>query len=204
MISRREVIASSFAGFLTPAHEAAADVNVDDQPTLDKLYELIKGLSDALRDARMSSPPIGSVQAFPGEWPPYRPDGERATEHELGWLLCDGRSLDSVEKVLLEDWKKQPENADKPPPEVAFLRDLRAAFTRLVEGKPIPQTVVPDYRGLFLRGNDDGRGVDPGRLLGDEQEWSTSKPKNPQFGLTTDGGTFAPAIHKIQCWHRRK
>lgn len=34
---------------------------------------------------------------------------------------------------------------------------------------------VPDYRGVFLRGNDDGKGYDPGRVVGSYQEDKLAK-----------------------------
>jgi microcystin-dependent protein len=36
---------------------------------------------------------------------------------------------------------------------------------------------VPDFRGEFIRGKDDGRGVDPSRGMGSFQDWSTAAPK---------------------------
>lgn len=40
-----------------------------------------------------TSPPVGTVAAFAGAWPPRRGDGRTWTEAELGWLACDGRKL---------------------------------------------------------------------------------------------------------------
>jgi Phage Tail Collar Domain len=40
-----------------------------------------------------TSPPVGAVVAFTGEWLPPKAKGERWTEAELGWMLCDGRAL---------------------------------------------------------------------------------------------------------------
>lgn len=52
----------------------------------------------AVHDSIMSSlsqlsPPIGSVIAFAGEWPPNKLDGTKWIEQDLGWMLCDGRPV---------------------------------------------------------------------------------------------------------------
>ncbi|MCS7304160.1 MAG: tail fiber protein [Thermoguttaceae bacterium] len=52
-----------------------------------------QGLLNALVRLELTSPPIGTVMAFAGPWPPKKPDGTQWTEQELGWLLCDGRAL---------------------------------------------------------------------------------------------------------------
>ncbi|AXS22178.1 MULTISPECIES: phage tail protein [Enterobacteriaceae] len=38
--------------------------------------------------------------------------------------------------------------------------------------KAYPTNKLPDLRGEFIRGWDDGRGVDPGRSIGSSHEWS--------------------------------
>ena len=42
----------------------------------------------------LTSPPVGRVMAFAGEWSPRRADGNQWTEQELSWLLCDGWEWD--------------------------------------------------------------------------------------------------------------
>jgi hypothetical protein len=40
-----------------------------------------------------TSPPVGSVVAYAGAWPPKKGEGGLWTEDELGWILCDGRDI---------------------------------------------------------------------------------------------------------------
>lgn len=62
-----------------------------------------------------------------------------------GWLMCNGQSVS-----------------------VAEYEDLYAAIGN-VFGGDATNFNVPDLRGQFLRGWDDGKGVDPGRVFGSEQ-----------------------------------
>ena len=51
---------------------------------------------------------------------------------------------------------------------------------------------LPDLRGEFVRGYDDARGVDSGRVFGSAQDWSTAAPKqNTVTQLHGDGTTDA-------------
>ena len=63
------------------------------------------------------------------------------------WLLCDGRAIDkSIYRDLL----------------------LLLNFQWGVDGDGNPK--IPDLRGMFIRGLDNGRGVDPSRELGQQQD----------------------------------
>ncbi|WP_142416359.1 tail fiber protein [Bartonella massiliensis] len=64
-----------------------------------------------------------------------------------GWLLCDGKAYKREDypalfKAIGDKWGKDSETTFK----------------------------VPDFRGMFLRGFDDGRGLDEGRQFADEQQ----------------------------------
>ena len=88
--------------------------------------------------------PVGTITAFAGETVPP------------GWLLCDGRGLSSAGQYgelytsIGELWGDGTSNC------VAGACDFN----------------LPDLRGVFLRGLDGGRGIDPesGRLLGSSQD----------------------------------
>lgn len=58
---------------------------------------------------------------------------------------------------------------------------------------------LPDFRGQFLRGYDDDRGVDPGRVFGDHQELQVSAHKhNSAWGEDNPGpfGSTTTNIHE--------
>ncbi|WP_078692195.1 tail fiber protein [Bartonella taylorii] len=64
-----------------------------------------------------------------------------------GWLLCDGATYERKDypqlfKAIGDKWGKDSDTTFK----------------------------VPDFRGMFLRGFDDGRGLDADRLFADEQQ----------------------------------
>jgi hypothetical protein len=174
MLSRREAIAS-LLGALPENHPLAVLDAEGQEGELKNLNDLLKLLADALEHLRRTSPPIGSVQAFAGEWPPRRTDGKAWTEFEIGWLLCDGRKLGDVETAL----RREAETFRKRVPADGMLTVLRAVLTPR-NGKA-PET-LPDYRGVFLRGWDDRpapAGRDPGRLLGSNQKDATRRPDTP-------------------------
>ena len=86
-----------------------------------------------------STSSCGSTQPEPGSLNPEAPLSYLEAD---GWMLCDGRSLDS---------RAYPE--------------LFAVLGYLYgEGSGGLSTTfqIPDYRGLFLRGADAGAGMDPG------------------------------------------
>lgn len=105
--------------------------------------------------------PVGSVVAFAGQITPLSSTGSTAWSNSacgpesgssgdidsttcpivvieaLGWMACDGRSL-----------------------EVARYPELAAVLGNLYGGDS-QSFNLPDYRGLFLRGVDSGAGMDP-------------------------------------------
>jgi microcystin-dependent protein len=97
------------------------------------------------------APPIGSVVAWPTASCPH------------DYLPCDGRAVSSKKyprlyKVLGTKYGHGDHAADG----VDSQRDFN----------------LPDFRGMFLRGADLGRGKDPdgGRELGSIQEYATARP----------------------------
>ena len=51
---------------------------------------------------------------------------------------------------------------------------------------------LPDLRGQFVRGWDNERGLDPGRLLGSDQDYATAAPKTTNPERILGDGTKAP------------
>lgn len=71
-----------------------------------------------------------------------------------GWLVCDGSALDALS------------------PHQDLRTDLiNAGFPFGQDGSSNP--FIPDLRGEFIRGADEGRGVDTGRVFGSSQTEST-------------------------------
>lgn len=112
----------------------------------------------------MSDLPVGAVCAFAGQVSPITgdmnsvwstsacaasdpqageedPNGPVNTLEAQGWMLCDGRVLAIAQYPEL----------------YGVLGDLYGQGT--IDGAA--GFVIPDYRGLFLRGNDAGSGMDP-------------------------------------------
>ena len=101
----------------------------------------------------------------------------------VGWLKCDGRAISRTTYASL----------------------FAAINTIYGQGNGTNTFNLPDYRGAFLRGKDDGRGLDPNRAFGSYQEdelkshthdyqvpaiiTNGERDNNRQFGET-----FTPAI----------
>ena len=79
-----------------------------------------------------------------------------------GWLECDGQSLDKIEYSELFDAIKDSYGGNG------------SSFN------------LPDFRGYFVRGWDNGRGVDTNRVLGSFQTQATKLPNSP-FKTNTAG-----------------
>ena len=115
--------------------------------------------------------PVGTITAFAGETVPP------------GWLLCDGRGLSSAGQYgelytsIGELWGDGTSNC------VAGACDFN----------------LPDLRGVFLRGLDGGRGIDPesSRLLGSSQDDALQDHHHNLFRLTAQqhpgNGRYATA-----------
>lgn len=97
--------------------------------------------------------PVGSIVAWPTASVP---------DH---YLVCDGRAVSSKQfPRLYKLLGKKYGNGDHAAAGVGSQCDFN----------------LPDYRGMFLRGADLGRGKDPdaGRELGSTQEYATARPRN--------------------------
>jgi microcystin-dependent protein len=79
-----------------------------------------------------------------------------------GWLECDGQPLDKIDYI-----------------------ELFAAIEYSYGGAG-GSFNLPDFRGYFVRGWDNGRGVDTNRVLGSLQDQATKLPSNP-FRTNTAG-----------------
>src|SRR5262249_46394862 len=99
--------------------------------------------------------PIGAVLGFGGDAIAVAVREQLVSQ---GWLLCDG-SLFAV--------------SDYP--------GLAALIGSRYGGDGTTTFAVPDLRGLFVRGTDHGRGVDPDsrRAVGSVQAYGTGLPRQP-------------------------
>lgn len=115
---------------------------------------------------QISQMPVGSVVAFAGS----------ASQIPADWLLCAGQALHKADY-----------------PELYAVLGITHGAGYNAQSLPTGDFNVPDYRGLFLRGVDLGRGLDPGRdkrqaaaiggaagdTIGSIQASSTALPQNP-------------------------
>lgn len=119
-------------------------------------------LPDRVSALEAFAPPVGTVMAYAGPWPPRQSGGRIATENNIGWLLCDDRTF----AVLVK--KHGISSKD--------LGGLKAA---------LGSDRLPDLRGVFLRGVDasfDGkktstRDKEGIRSVGKEQGYATARPR---------------------------
>jgi microcystin-dependent protein len=103
----------------------------------------------------------GSVTSFAGATIP------------VGWLLCNGQAL----------------SADDYPNLFAVLGTNFGNGSSGINGGASMDFNLPDLRAEFIRGLDNGRGVDANRVLGSAQGSATAKPNNPFTGTTSPGGS---------------
>ncbi|RWL21986.1 MAG: hypothetical protein E5X35_27335 [Mesorhizobium sp.] len=73
-----------------------------------------------------------------------------------GWLKCNGQAVSRI----------------------AYADLFAAIGTSWGAGDAVTTFNVPDFRGEFLRGFDDGRGIDAGRAFGTWQDYATARPQN--------------------------
>lgn len=84
-----------------------------------------------------------------------------------GWLKCNGQAVSRVTYAPL----------------------FAAIGTSWGGGDAVSTFNVPDLRGEFVRGFDDGRGIDAGRTVASFQDWSTAAPKNVTVQRINQDGT---------------
>ena len=140
------------------------------------LIAQVQRLESKVHRLQEFNPPVGTVMAYLGQWPPYKTrDGkQRWTEGELGWMLCDGRELDASQYEELF---------------IALQGTARAPAKKKNHFR------LPDLQGMFLRGID-RRATQPAdpdgkRQVGSKQEWATGRPR---AGFKTNVvGSFDPA-----------
>jgi hypothetical protein len=120
-----------------------------------------KDNADDIATLSRIDPPVGTIMAFAGEWPPKKTQDIAWTEKELGWLKCNGRSFAEIRQEL-------------------GLNDSDLEFVKLA----LNGDSIPDYQGYFLRGIDrevsdpkDRRDKDGRRAPGSPpQGYATARP----------------------------
>lgn len=91
-----------------------------------------------------------------------------------GWLKCNGQAVSRTTYANL----------------------FAAIGTAWGAGDAVTTFNLPDLRGEFVRGYDDGRGIDSGRTMASAQDWATGAPKTTTPAkILEDGstGTLAQA-----------
>lgn len=146
----------------TPAREAPELADL--AAKLDALRQEHSDFKEQISLLSRTSPPIGTVMAFAGEWPPRMGEDGQWGEDDLGWMLCDGRSLALPEYSQL----KQVLGTDRAP-------DLRARFLRGVDFSIDGEPVGLDEEGV--------------RKVGSAQDDSTALPR-PRIDGTEDVAKF--------------
>lgn len=146
-----------------PSQNPSADI-AQLKASYKQAIEQITDLQQQLSWLSRTSTPVGTVGAFAGQWPPKKGSGGTWTELDLGWMLCDGRSLDNIthaELIAVLGTAKLPDNSG------VFLRGNDAR----------------------MDGSLAGRDPDGGRALGAVQNWASAMPRN---AFTTGGaGQFS-------------
>jgi hypothetical protein len=113
----------------------------------------IRRLTDQLARLAQLSPPVGACIDYVGQWPPFKADGTRWTEAELGWAVCDGRPFTAVVGTTTSDWTL-----------------LASLLPKRPDGKDASN--LPNHLGCFKRAVDWTGTVDPdgkSRVLGSYQ-----------------------------------
>jgi len=111
-------------------------------------------VASANRAVFARNPPVGTIMAWAGDAEPPA---------DSGWVLCDGRELNTNEyrelaNVLADYWGEPSENG---------------------------KVVLPDLRGMFLRGAGGAAAGD----VGSRQEYATALPQTPFVTDETGGHT---------------
>jgi len=122
--------------------------------------------------------PIGIITAYYGDARTFDATGP--------WLICDGSAISRTQYPDLYNHL------------VRINPDLKIDSERCT---------IPDLRGMFLRGHDDGRGIDQDRVLGTTQQSALEKqtanigvpsPAGPGSSRGLDGGTLMFVRGEIQ------
>ena len=83
-----------------------------------------------------------------------------------GYLYCDGRTISRADYAAL----------------------FNIIGTRFGAGDGTTTFQIPDWRGTFMRGWDDGRGLDSGRVFGAQQDSQNKKHTHPFSATTSQAG----------------
>lgn len=130
-------------------------------PDPDDPTQLWQALSQLLADVVAgTSPPI---TVAPGIMAPFA--GVTAPG---GWLKCNGQAVSRTTYAPL----------------------FTAIGTAWGAGNGVDTFNVPDLRGEFLRGLDEGRNIDTGRAIGSFQDWATGAPKNDTVQRINQDGSL--------------
>jgi microcystin-dependent protein len=115
--------------------------------------------------------PIGIVAAYAGD---ASVPQVLSSIHSAGWLVCDGTTE-----------------------QISSYPDLYKFIGTRYGGDGKTNFGLPDLRGVFVRGTDRGRGVDPdaNRAVGSRQGTATGKPNTP-FASDSQGAHSHNAPHK--------
>lgn len=100
-------------------------------------------------------------------WQPGDVKGTLGTDVPTGWLVANGQAVSRVTYAAL----------------------FAAIGTTYGAGDGSTTFGIPDLRGEFLRGWDDGRGVDSGRALGSAQAQALQLHGHPYFTAANNGNT---------------
>ncbi|MER9870212.1 tail fiber protein [Mesorhizobium sp. M0136] len=102
------------------------------------------------------------------EVPPGSVSMFAAATAPTGWLKCNGQAVSRTTYA-----------------------DLFAAIgTSWGVGDAVSTFNVPDFRGEFLRGFDDGRGIDTGRVFGSFQDYATARPQTDDVARVNGDGSL--------------
>src|SRR5437867_2805720 len=133
---------------------------------LEKKYAKLNSRTERLQEQvswlSRTSPPVGTVLAFAGEWPPQKGEGGKWTEEELGWKLCDGRQMSGPEYAELRAVLGKDN-----------LPDHRGCFLRGIDRD--------------MNGKSSGRDKDGIRSIGGVQGYATALPVSKNF-VTNEAG----------------
>ena len=126
--------------------------------TYKAVTELLKVVEERQKEVQQLIP-VGTVTAYAGEWK----EDVRQNFYHMGWLICEGQEL------VIENYT-----------------DLYQAIGHIY-GESAPDTFkLPDFRGIFLRGLDLGKQLDPNRALGDYQ--ADSNKQHTHVGKALEAG----------------